>query len=215
MQKKRKNLEFTEHSGDFAHLNSEWTKSEQKDEHLETSLKSLQERLKAGDNAVAAELVDLFYKQMFLYFRRLGHSTDVSEDLTQVCFIKAWQHIGQLKNSNALKSWMYHIASNTSKLYWRRHKDNTENLENFDIADDGLASHDQIENLEQLIKLKKAVAALPFKFRQTIVLHYMHHLTIAQSAQAAGIRKGTFKSRLSRALKRLKDIFSDQQVEIK
>ena len=210
MQKKRKNIEFTEHSGDFAHLNSEWTKSEQKDEHLETSLKSLSERLKAGDNSVAGEFVDLFYKQIFLFFRRLGHSTDVSEDLTQVCFIKAWQHIGQLRDDNALESWMYHIASNTSKLYWRRHKNNTENIENFDIADDGITSHDRTEKIEQLIKLKKAVAALPFKLRQTIVLHYMQYLTIAQAAQAAGIRIGTFKSRLSRALKRLKDDFNDQ-----
>ncbi len=208
MQKKRKNLDFTEHSGDFAHLNSEWTKSEQKDEHLETGLKSLPERLKAGDNSAADELVDLFHKQMFLFFRRLGHSTDVSEDLTQLCFIKAWQHIGQLRNSNALESWMYHIASNTSKLYWRRHK-NKENIENFDIADNGRASHDRIEDFEQMIKLRKAVAALPFKFRQTIVLHYMQHLTIVQAAQAAEIRIGTFKSRLSRALKLLKDKFND------
>ncbi len=203
-----------EHSGNFAHRSNEWTKSEQKDEHLETPLKSLPERLKAGDNSAAAELVDLFHKQMFLFFRRLGHSTDVSEDLTQLCFIKVWQHIGQLRNSNVLKSWMYNIASNTSKLYWRRHK-NTESIENFDIADNGQASHDQIENLEQLIKLRKAVAVLPFKFRQTIVLHYMQHLTIAQATEAAGIRKGTFKSRLSRALKLLKDEFNDRQEEIK
>ena len=149
MQKKRKNFEFTEHPGDFAHLNNEWTESEQKDGHLETRLKSLPERLKAGDNLAAAELVDLFYRQMFLYFRRLGHSSDVSEDLTQLCFIKVWQHIGQLKNSNALKSWMYHIASNTSKLYWRRHKNNTENIENIDIADNNGVAHDGIENIEQ------------------------------------------------------------------
>jgi DNA-directed RNA polymerase specialized sigma24 family protein len=32
----------------------------------------------------------------------------------------------------------------------------------------------------------------------------MQHLTIAEAADAAGVRQGTFKSRLNRALKNLK-----------
>ena len=52
--------------------------------------------------------------------------------------------------------------------------------------------------------VRDAVAKLPVKLRETIVLHYMQQLTIAEAAEIAGIRQGTFKSRLNRALKTLK-----------
>jgi len=51
-----------------------------------------------------------------------------------------------------------------------------------------------------LNRLKDAVAGLPWKLRQTVVLHYMQHMTIAEAAEAAEVRQGTFKSRLNRAL---------------
>jgi RNA polymerase sigma factor (sigma-70 family) len=48
------------------------------------------------------------------------------------------------------------------------------------------------------------VGELPRKLREAIVLHYMQHLTISEAAEAAGIREGTFKSRLNRALRALR-----------
>ena len=67
------------------------------------------------------------------------------------------------------------------------------------------AGRDIVEHYEQLGRLKNAVACLPLrKLRQTVVLHYMQHLTIAEAAEAAGVREGTFKSRLNRALETLR-----------
>jgi RNA polymerase sigma-70 factor (ECF subfamily) len=51
--------------------------------------------------------------------RRLGHGRQLSEDLTQETFLRAWRHIGQLRNGKALEAWLYRIAGNVSKLYWR------------------------------------------------------------------------------------------------
>ncbi|MHC5075333.1 MAG: RNA polymerase sigma factor, partial [Planctomycetota bacterium] len=46
----------------------------------------------------------------------------VSEDLTQETFLQIWQHVGQLRSSRALNSWIYKVASNVSRLYLRKHK---------------------------------------------------------------------------------------------
>jgi len=92
-----------------------------------------------------------------------------------------------------------------SKLYWRKHKGKkTASLEGFDVPDSANAQHDKVERNEQLEQLKNAVARLPIKLRQTVVLHYTQQLTIAESADAAGVREGTFKSRLNRALNALR-----------
>ena len=161
--------------------------------------------LKAGNRAAAAELVDLYYEQIYLFMRRLGHSCQVSEDLTQESFLAAWQHIGQLKNGRALNSWLYRIAGNVSKLCWRRHKDSKQlSIEGIDVPDNNETEWGKVGHLEQLGQLRNGVATLPIKLREAIVLHYMQHLTIAEAAEAAGVRQGTFKSRLNRALKALR-----------
>ena len=174
---------------------------------MEKRLDSLVARLRAENRAAAAELVDTYYEQIFLFFRRLGHSCQVSEDLTQESFLQAWQHMSQLRDAGMLKSWLYRIAGNVSKRYLRRHKGKeVVGIEGFDVPDDGeTGSSEKPELDEQLGRLKDAVGQLPIKLREAIVLHYMQHLTIAEAAEAAGVRKGTLKSRLNRALKTLRE----------
>jgi RNA polymerase sigma factor (sigma-70 family) len=174
-------------------------------EYSEQRQNSLAARLRAGERAAAAELVDIYYKQIYVFFRRLGHSCQVSEDLTQESFLAAWQHIGHLRSGKTLNSWMYRIASNVSRLYWRRHKlSKTASIEEIDVPDGGETECEKSGRLEQLGQLKNAIAVLPVKLRQAVVLHYMQHLTIADAAEAAGVGCGTFKSRLNRALKTLR-----------
>jgi len=165
----------------------------------------LSARLRAGDRAAAAELVDVYYEQIYLFMRRLGHDRHASEDLTQDVFFSAWHHIGQLKDDNALKGWLYRIAANVSRLCWRRHKHKeVVGIEQIDRPGGSDAMPEKAGYLEQLEQVGDAVAKLPVKLRETIVLHYMQQLTIAEAAEIAGIRQGTFKSRLNRALRTLK-----------
>jgi RNA polymerase sigma-70 factor (ECF subfamily) len=202
-----KKSELTEQKVDFAHLNSVQGDAKKGQKSLKEQRETLAARLRAGDRAAAAELVDMYNEQIYLYMRRLGHSRQVSEDLSQESFLKAWQHVSQLRDGKALNGWLYRIASNVSKLYWRRHKGReTSSIEGvgIDVSEDNEAMWDKIAHSEQLGRLKNAVARLPEKLRQAVVLHYMEHLTIAEAAEAAGVREGTFKSRLNRALTALR-----------
>ncbi|MHC4132129.1 MAG: RNA polymerase sigma factor [Planctomycetota bacterium] len=166
-----------------------------------TSYESLVTRIRAGNRAAAAELVDLYYMQIYLYMRRFGYSVAVSEDLTQETFLQIWQHIGQLRSSRALNGWIYKIASNVSRLYLRRHKDKQlPSIEEIILPAAEYSEIDIAELNEQLNKLKNAVTELPEKFKEVIILHYLQDLNIDEGAQALGVREGTFKSRLSRAL---------------
>ena len=187
----------TEHKPDFEYLNKK-VNIQVKKEYPHQKQKSLTARLSAGEPEAASELVDIYYKQIYLYMRRLGHDQQISEDLTQESFLSAWRHINQLRDGKALNSWLYRIASNTSKLFWRRHREITA-IEDIEISDNNAASEKAGYN-EELEFLKNAVARLPMKLRQAIVLHYMQQLTIAEAADVEGIREGTFKSRLNRAL---------------
>ena len=199
MANKAKN---TEHIADLAYPNDKQRMINIKKEYPRFKQNSLTARLSAGDPKAASELVDMYYKQIYLYMRRLGHNQQVSEDLTQESFLNAWRHISQLRDGKALSGWLYRIASNTSKLFWRKHRE-VQGIEDIEVSDNNVA-YDKVGHNEELEFLKNAVARLPMKLRQTIILHYMQQLTIAEAAEAEGIREGTFKSRLNRALNLLR-----------
>ncbi len=204
------NPELTEQKTGLAHPKNQRNDSEEIQLHAETEQYLLAARLVAGEHAAADELVDKNYQQIYLFVRRLGHSRHVSEDLTQETFLQAWHHIGQLRDGRTLSSWLYHIAANASKLYWRKYKRRcTTSTETLELPDNGTTGQHKVEHDERLNSLKIAVEKLPFKLRQAIVLHYMQHLSIAEAAEAADIRQGTFKSRLNRALNILRKQVSD------
>ena len=71
-------------------------------ERTEQSRKSLLTQLRAASQSAARELVDIYHERIYLFLRRLGHSRQVSEDLTQESFIQAWEHIGQLRSPAAM-----------------------------------------------------------------------------------------------------------------
>lgn len=201
----KKKTKLAEQTANGAYLTNNQRRLGDNRERLEHKRNSIAARLKTGDRAAAAELVDEYYKQMYLYMRRLGHDRQSSEDLTQEVFFNAWHHIGQLKDDKALNGWMYRIASNVSNLYWRRHKHKEViGIENMNTPEVSTGRVDEFGHYEQLEQLNYAVARLPIKLRQTVVLHYMQQLTIAEAAEVAGVRQGTFKSRLNRALKELR-----------
>jgi RNA polymerase sigma-70 factor (ECF subfamily) len=189
-----KKSELAEQNADVAYL-----------KHKQQNLDSLANRLRAGDRAAAAELVDEYYEQIFLFMRRLGHDRQASEDLTQESFFNAWHHIGQLKDGKALNGWIYRIASNVSRLHWRKNKHREViGIEGLEKPGHVRDEQEKIEHKEQLERLKDAVGRLPMKLRETIILHYMQQLTIAEAAEVAGLNQGTYKSRLNRALRILR-----------
>ena len=196
-----KNSKSREQEAVLAHPIGGQQDFDRKEANLERRRYSLTGRLKAGNRAAATELVDIYYEQIYLFLRRLGHNYHVSEDLTQECFMAAWQHIGQLRDGKALNGWLYRIAINVSRRYWRRHKSNkARSIEGIEVPEHNEAEYNKIGDYEQVGRLKTAVEQLPMRLKQAVVLHYMQHLSIGEAAEAAGVREGTFKSRLNRAL---------------
>ena len=168
-------------------------------------------RLSKGERTAAEDLVSRYYERIYLFMRAMGHNRQTSEDLTQETFLRAWYHIGQLRDGKALNGWLFRIASNVSKLHHRRHKDlATVDLDSIEPQAGGADSSKRAGDLEQMGHLHEAVTRLPWKLKQAIVLHYMEQMTISEAAEAAGIRPGTFKSRLNRGLEALREEVTDE-----
>jgi len=208
MQKK---TEAAEQNEDLAHLGPQMKGTAPPVRMSEPDQIALARRLRHGDRTAAEELVEMYYGRIFLFMRAMGHDSQMSEDLTQETFMRAWHHIGQLREGKALAGWLFRIAGNVSRLHWRRHKHErhvpSSEFEAAGREGDGL---DWAGEREQFARLHQEVGRLPRKLREAIVLHYLDQLTIAEAAEAAQVRPGTFKSRLNRGLEALRKHVVDE-----
>lgn len=69
------------------------------------------------------EIVRMYQQPLYWYIRRVVIVHEDSEDILQETFIKAYRHLWMLRKDEALKSWLYKIASNEIKRYFKKHKE--------------------------------------------------------------------------------------------
>jgi RNA polymerase sigma-70 factor (sigma-E family) len=73
------------------------------------------------------------------------------------------------------------------------------------------ASDPLLERIDERRMVADAVAQLPLRQRQVVVLRFFADLTVEQTAEELGCSTGTVKSYTSRALTRLRELLGDHQ----
>ena len=88
----------------------------------EDQLTDLVLKARDGDRVAFNRLVDRFQPEILrmVYYRVRPHAE--AEDLTQDIFLKAFRNIGNLREANRFKSWLYRIAVNRVRDFHRRQR---------------------------------------------------------------------------------------------
>ena len=133
----------------------------------------------------------------FFLNQTLGDA-QLSDDLAQDAFIKAYTNITQFHGLSSFLTWLYRIAYNVFYDYTRRHK-LTENLDSFSVMRHNSESVDS--NLK--MDIYAALAILSPSERSCVTLQLMEGQPIDKIAEITGITEGTVKSHLSRGKQKL------------
>jgi RNA polymerase sigma-70 factor, ECF subfamily len=125
-------------------------------------------------------------------------------DVAQETFVAAWQQLPRLRDPEAFAAWLRRICVNRSRNWLRTRArrpraalDLTEADAEGRVSD---AGSDFRSAVEARAVLEPAFEALSPDQRAVLALHYSLGLSIADAADALGIRVGTAKSRLSAGL---------------
>ena len=128
-----------------------------------------------------------------------------ADDHVQEAFLSAWRGIGKFRRGSPFKPWVVRILVNGILTQRRRRAISTAPLDEVDPVDD---SPDLVESVEAKRKrqiVRRAIGSLNPEHREVVVLRYFADMTVPQVALSMGIREGTAKSRLHRALGRLRE----------
>ncbi|MDQ1431432.1 MAG: hypothetical protein QOF40_2034 [Actinomycetota bacterium] len=129
-------------------------------------------------------------------------------DATQEAFVKAWRALGQFRPDAPFRPWLLRIVANEARNA-RRGAGRRARLERrvFEVRPSvGAApsTEEAVLALERRRLLLEALAHLSEADRDVISCRYLADLSEAETATVLGLRPGTVKSRLSRALGRLR-----------
>jgi len=133
-----------------------------------------------------------------------GCNTDVCDELVQEAITTAIDKLGQLRNPDALESWVISIFTNCHNLYLR-HGRNLTDMENIELIDE-VTPLTQLDSSRTIEMVRTAIAKLSDEHRKVLTLVDMEGMTYNEVSIALNIRIGTVMSRLCRARGRLRII---------
>jgi RNA polymerase sigma-70 factor (ECF subfamily) len=137
-------------------------------------------------------------------------AADDAEDAVQEAFVKAFAALDRFRPAAPFRPWLLRIVANEARN--RRRSAGRHDRLAFRLADQRPSGEAALELTpeesalagERRRVLADAVAGLPDRDREVIACRWFAGLTETEMAQVLGCRPGTVKSRLSRALDRLR-----------
>jgi len=165
-------------------------------------------RRAANGDATALELLMLSHQQAVfrLAYLLLGDPDD-AEDVAQETFLRAWKHLKRFDDTRPLRPWLLSIASNLASNKRRSAGRYVSALTRAFQNEPPLASVEEknIHHTESNA-LWKAVQTLNVTDQQIVYLRYFLELSVGETAEVLNVPEGTVKSRLSRALEKLRKV---------
>jgi RNA polymerase sigma-70 factor, ECF subfamily len=169
----------------------------------------LVERARGGDGTAYATLVRDHEETAFrIAYVICGNAAD-AEEAAQEAFVKAYRALGRFRSGEPLRPWLLAIVANEARN--RRRSAGRRAALALRAAGEGRPSGEAASSPEAALlagerraQLLAAMGELPERDRTVIACRYLLDLSEAETAAALGVRLGTVKSRLSRALERLR-----------
>jgi RNA polymerase sigma-70 factor (ECF subfamily) len=150
-----------------------------------------------GSRRTVERLVELHYEPLYRYAFRLTGSAADAEDLTQETFCTAQDKLGQLRDPERVKSWLFSILRNA--YLHRMRADKHQRFVPLDGVHDVAESPPEPLPAVEPQRLQQALNELPEVFRTPIILYYFEEFSYRDIAEQMDLPLGTVMSRLARA----------------
>ena len=144
----------------------------------------------------------------FFLHQTLGDE-ELSDDLAQETFIKAYTHLASFKNLSNFSTWLFRIAYNIFYDYIRNRKE-TSGLEDWEV--DATYQTEQ-RRIGEEMDIYRGLSLLKETERTCITLRYMEDLSVDEIADITGMPSGTVKSHLSRGKEKLANFLKQNGYE--
>ena len=156
------------------------------------------EKVLAGDLAAFENIVRRWQSPLINLAYRFCGDRARAEDMAQDAFLRAYRALGGWRQDAAFSTWLFALATNLYRSELRRIPPRTLSLDEVREPSDSHAPAIGADQESRDRAVRRAVLALPAKYRETLTLFYFHEKDVAQAAKSLGVAEGTVKARLNR-----------------
>ena len=177
-----------------------------------------------GFESVFEILYQEYYDRVYKTAVSILLNKEQAEVAVQETFYKAFTNMDQLKEKSSFGPWVCKIARNESIGILRKKAAKKNNCLSIYDEDGNIREYltelndfhipeSIYEDIELRKELKQCIGELETEAQRIINLRYYSELTIKEIAECLGIKEGTVKSRLYRAIKKLADKLKSLQTK--
>jgi RNA polymerase sigma-70 factor (ECF subfamily) len=167
-----------------------------------------------GERAACAVLVERYLDRVVaLAGRTLMNHAD-AEEVAQETFLRVWQHASRWQPGRArFSTWLYRVTLNlcTDRLRQRRPGGDDGLAE---IADTSAPAARRLQDDAVAAAVTQALAGLPQRQREAIMLSYYQELDDAEAARVLDISVDALESLLARGRRRLRELLRPRAADL-
>jgi RNA polymerase sigma-70 factor, ECF subfamily len=156
------------------------------------------ERVLAGDISAFEGIVRRWQGPLINLAYRFCRDRGRAEEMAQEAFLRAYRALAQWRKDAVFSTWLFALATNIYRSELRRIPARMLSLEDIPEPSDARASDGGLEDQDRDSAVRRAVLALPAKYREALILFYFHDMDIPTAARSLGLPEGTVKARMFR-----------------
>lgn len=169
-----------------------------------------------GEEEAFKELYNRYCKNLLMYFTKmLNYNKILAEDALQDLFLKIADAPEKFDHSRSFKTWVYTIASNYCKNFYRHQtivnfKSEEINYLHAEVNENEFIKHASKLDAKELSKaIEKSLNELPVEKKEVFILKYQEEKSLEEISVIQDCSIGTVKSRLHYAIKILEEKLKD------
>jgi RNA polymerase sigma-70 factor (ECF subfamily) len=159
----------------------------------------------AGNVAAFERLYRAHVGKVYALCLRLTADVPRAEQLTQDCFVRAWERLASFRGESPFAGWLRQVAVNVVMADHRAGSRRARRVLSTDddaVLDAPSAPSPHGDRMD----LERAIAKLPEGARAVFVLHDVEGYGHGEIAELMGIAEGTSKAHLFKAREKLKEV---------
>lgn len=166
------------------------------------------DRVLAGERNAFGVLIQRYSDPLYRHAVGMTGSPDVAEDILQVSFIKAYNHLSEVRGR--FDAWVFRIVANGCKDWLKNIRRTHLSYEEDDQPSGYETPEEELDRGELRSDLDRALAALPASLREAFVMKHVEGRSYEEMAELLDTTVGALKMRVHRAREALQALLEER-----